>query len=277
MTQKDDAKIKNAVKKHYAGLISEDAQPATCCAPAGETTTAAQSCCSPASVESLLAKSGYAETLGYKKSDLENVPAGAAENTFGCGAPLNHTDIREGDVVLDLGSGAGLDVFLAAKEVGETGKAIGLDMTPEMIAKAEGNAAQMGVKNVEFVLGEMEQIPLKNDSVDWIISNCVINLSPDKPQVFREAHRVLKPGGQLVVSDIAASGLPEKLRQSISGWAACVSGALSEAEYLQAIKDAGFTNVEIVEKVNVSDTMFAEVGIPVAGEIASIKVRATKK
>ena len=134
----------------------------------------------------------------------------------------------------------------------------------------------MGVKNVEFILGEMENIPLEDDSVDWIISNCVINLSPDKPRVFREAHRVLRAGGQLVVSDIVASGLPEKLQQSLAGWAACGSGALSEADYLQAIRDAGFKNGEIVEKVNVNDTLFAEAGISVAGELASIKVRATK-
>ncbi len=273
MTQKNNAKIKDAVKKYYADRVSGAVpQESAASAPA----TSEQSCCSTPSVDPLAAKPDYAETLGYKKSDLKAVPQDAAENSFGCGAPLNYAALQEGDVVLDLGSGAGLDVLLAAKEIGETGKAIGLDMTAEMIVKAEKNAQQMGAKNVEFILGEMENIPLENNSVDWVISNCVVNLSPDKPQVFREALRVLKPDGALVVSDMVASGLSEQLRTNLSAWACCISGALSEQDYLQAIKDAGFTEVEILNKVDVDDSLFVDAGISVAGKVASIKVRAKK-
>ena len=179
-----------------------------------------------------------------------------------------YADICEGDVVLDLGSGAGIDVLLAAQHVGESGRAIGIDMTPEMIEKARKNAEEAGAKNVEFRLGEIESMPVEDESVDWVISNCVINLAPDKDPVFREAHRVLKPGGKLLVSDIVANHLPQWLRSTISNWANCISGALPEDQYLDSIRRAGLKEIQVFSK-----SPYAKIG---KAEVASIKVGALK-
>jgi arsenite methyltransferase len=188
----------------------------------------------------------YASTIGYTEEQLTTAPKEASGASAGCGNPTAIAQLKEGEVVLDLGSGGGLDVFLAAKAVGPSGKAIGVDMTPEMIELARLNAEKGGFDNVEFRLGEIEHLPVPDESVDVIISNCVINLSVDKGQVFREAHRVLRGGGRLVVSDIMAEGLPDDLRNDLTIWAKCIGGAVSLKDYLAEIRGAGFREVEVL-------------------------------
>jgi arsenite methyltransferase len=166
--------------------------------------------------------------------------------SLGCGVPTAVADLRDGEVVLDLGSGAGADVLISARRVAPSGRAIGLDMTDEMLELARANAAQAGVSNVEFVKGYLEDMPLANDSVDVIISNCVINLSADKPRTLAEAARVLRPGGRLAISDVVADpGLDDATRSDMAAWTGCVAGALTEAEFRQALAAAGLTDVEI--------------------------------
>lgn len=209
------------VRNHYAGV----AKKASCC-------------CGGGTVD-------FAKNIGYSKEDVANVPDGANLN-LGCGNPLAFAQIKPGMTVMDLGSGAGFDCFLASNKVGESGKVIGIDMTPEMLDKARSNAKKGNYGNVEFRLGQIENIPSGDSTVDLIISNCVINLSVDKPQVFREAMRVLKPGGKLMVSDIVLIGeLAEKVMKSVDAYASCISGALMKDDYIKAIKDAGFTDVKI--------------------------------
>ena len=183
----------------------------------------------------------------YDPALLEEVPASAALASMGCGNPLGLAELRPGEVVLDLGSGGGIDVLLAARRVGPTGKVYGLDMTDEMLELARSNATRAGVTNVEFLKGRIEAIPLPDASVDVIISNCVINLSPDKDAVFAEAYRVLRPGGRLAVADIVILGppLPAALRQSLTLWAECVAGALGDAEYRDKLAAAGLTDIEL--------------------------------
>jgi SAM-dependent methyltransferase len=171
-----------------------------------------------------------------------------------------------GQTVLDLGSGAGIDCLLAAGRVGPSGRVIGVDMTPEMIEQARGNAGAAGVDNVEFRLGEMEHLPVADNSVDWIISNCVINLSPDKARVFAEAQRVLKPGGRLLVSDIIIKDLPAELLQDIGLWVGCVAGALEEDKYLETIRQAGFEQVEVAAKL-IYDAAAILAFLPDAGQL----------
>lgn len=186
--------------------------------------------------------------IGYSDADLTAVPEGANLG-LGCGNPVALASLRPGEVVLDLGSGAGLDCFLAARQVGHTGRVIGVDMTPEMVERARANARRAGVANVEFRLGEIEHLPVADSSVDVVISNCVINLSPDKPQVFREALRVLKPGGRLLVSDIVlAAPLPPRLRDCAAAYVGCISGASLRAEYLAMIAGAGFGQVVVLSE-----------------------------
>lgn len=222
-------------------------------------------------------------------------PVPEAELGLSCGNPLAFGYINKGDVVLDLGSGAGKDVFLAAQKVGDAGRAIGVDMTPEMLALARKNAVKFftttGLANVEFREGHIEDLPVDDASVDVVISNCVINLSPDKPQVFREVHRVLKPGGRMIVSDIVLNRpLPESARNDADLYAACIAGALLRDEYTQAIRDAGFERVEILSDhtytvANVSDDPItsqttAELGdqaTPLDGVAASISALAVKQ
>jgi ubiquinone/menaquinone biosynthesis C-methylase UbiE len=169
--------------------------------------------------------------------------------SLGCGNPLAIAQLQAGEVVLDLGSGGGIDCFLAAKQVGPEGKVIGLDMTPEMIKLARRNAKKTGATNVDFRYGEMEEIPLPDQSVDAVISNCVINLSPDKDAVFREVFRVLRPGGRMNVSDIVIDGdLPQPIRDSLDAWAGCVAGALDESDYLSKIRAAGFEDVQVLSR-----------------------------
>jgi ubiquinone/menaquinone biosynthesis C-methylase UbiE len=170
---------------------------------------------------------------------------------LGCGSPVTAADLKEGETVLDLGSGAGMDVFLSANTVGVSGKVIGVDMTDAMVKKATSIARREGYTNVEFCLGEIEKLPFDDNYVDVVISNCVINLSTDKAKVFREAFRVLKPGGRLVVSDIVSDGeLPREIRNNLDLWAGCVAGALEQQEYLDLIKTAGFVNLQIKSNQN---------------------------
>jgi arsenite methyltransferase len=223
-----DKEIKEAVKGRYAQIANQDQE--SCC-PSCE-----------CGVSPLL----QAEVIGYLKEDLEHVPEEAIMG-LGCGNPTAIAELKAGEVVLDLGSGAGVDVFLAANKVGPTGKAIGVDMTKEMVDKAEEIAKNYGYRNVEFRLGEMEKLPVEDESVDVIISNCVINLSPDKSKVFQETYRALKPKGRLIVSDIVSEGvLPDEIRDNPDAWACCIGGALEQQEYLEEIKKTGFEDVQVV-------------------------------
>jgi ubiquinone/menaquinone biosynthesis C-methylase UbiE len=185
---------------------------------------------------------------GYSEEELDSLPESAKSVAAGCGNPTAFAQLNEGETVLDLGSGGGIDCFLAAQRIGPSGKVIGVDMTPEMIDIGRTNAMKSKAKNVEFRLGEIEHLPVADESVDVIISNCVINLSPDKNQVFREAYRVLRKGGRMLVSDMMASSLPEEVRRSLSLWASCIGGALELDEYLGKIKAAGFNEVEVVNE-----------------------------
>jgi len=184
--------------------------------------------------------------VGYSAAELASIP-GDADLGVGCGNPLALAEIKAGDTVLDLGSGAGIDCFLAAERVGESGRVIGVDMTDEMLDRARGNARQGGYVNVEFRKGHIEALPVEDNSVDLITSNCVINLSPDQPKVFSEALRVLRPGGRLTVSDIVLTApLPDAIRNSVSAYVGCVAGASLKDAYIRAIRDAGFEQVEVV-------------------------------
>ncbi|HHY27381.1 MAG TPA: arsenite methyltransferase [Desulfitobacterium dehalogenans] len=182
----------------------------------------------------------------YNESDLEGLDPDLIANSFGCGNPTALATLNPGEVVLDLGSGSGLDVLLSAKRVGPTGKAYGLDMTDEMLAVARENQKKSGVENAEFLKGHIEEIPLPDNTIDVIISNCVINLSGDKDQVLKEAYRVLKPQGRFAVSDIVIKRpLPEKIRENILAWAGCIAGAMTEEEYRKKLSSAGFENIEL--------------------------------
>jgi len=186
--------------------------------------------------------------MGYSQDEIGSVPEGANLG-LGCGNPTALASLKEGETVIDLGCGAGFDAFLAANRVGKTGRVIGIDMTPNMLQNARANAEKGSYKNVEFRLGEIENLPVADSCADAIISNCVINLSPDKPGVFREAFRVLKPGGRLMVSDIVLlKELPDYIRKSVSAYVGCVAGALMKDDYLAAIKEAGFQNVRVLDE-----------------------------
>ncbi|HNQ34633.1 MAG TPA: arsenite methyltransferase [bacterium] len=214
---------------------------------------------------------------GYSDKEMKAVPGGANLG-FGCGNPLAGSEIKRGEVVLDLGSGAGFDVFLAARLVGPAGRVIGVDMTPAMVRKAERNARQGRFTNVEFRRGEIEKLPVADASVDVVISNCVINLSPEKLRVFREAFRVLKPGGRLIVSDLVLKKrLPDFLRNSLEAYLGCLAGAVLENAYLKLIRKAGFEDVEITGRSGYPvDDCFPEARG--AGDlISSLTVRAVKK
>lgn len=227
---------KNNFKKIIKDRYGKIAQTNTSCC------NTTQSCCGSVNTTVLSKK------IGYSDKELKSIPKDANLG-LGCGNPLAYAIIKKGDIVLDLGCGAGLDTFLAAQKVGPKGKVIGVDMTPEMIAKAKANAKKGNYKNVEFRLGEIENLPVIDNSVDVIISNCVINLSLDKKQVFKEAFRVLKPGGRLMVSDIVLEKeLPSVIKNSVEAYIGCIAGAMLKNQYLNVIKQAGFRNVKIVEE-----------------------------
>jgi SAM-dependent methyltransferase len=220
------------------------------------------------------------DAVGYTKEQAAAIPEGANLG-LGCGNPLAYAAARPGETVLDLGSGAGIDCFLAAREAGPTGRVIGVDMTPRMIEKARANAAKGAYPNVEFRLGEIEHLPVADASVDLVISNCVVNLSPDKPQVFREVFRALRPGGRMVVSDLVLTRpLPPDLKRRVDLLVGCVAGASLKEDYLRMMREAGFTGVEIAAESGY------EVGLPNLPEgsaereafaaVRSVKVRAIK-
>ncbi len=232
--------IKEAVRQRYARAIQ---RPSTsCCGPApSQPVQVKSSCCGPSVTDTM--KGSLVKTAGYGEEELGRLPADAVQNSFGCGNPLAFAGVESGQVVLDIGSGAGIDCLIAAEKVGPTGRVIGLDMTPEMIGRSQRNAQEAGVTNVEFRLGDAEKMPVDDASVDWVISNCVINLSPDKPAVFREISRALKPGGRISISDIVAEDLPASIRESRDAWTGCLAGAISETEYVQGLEDAGLRSV----------------------------------
>ena len=231
MSQTENDTIRASVRETYSAIALAD--DASCCAPAG----VEGSCCGPASLD-----------LGYSEAELASVPEGA-DLGLGCGNPQAIAALRPGETVLDLGSGAGFDVFLAARAVGTTGHVIGVDMTPSMITKARANADTGGYANVDFRLGEIEHLPVADATVDVIISNCVINLSPDKPAVFAEAYRVLAPGGRLAVSDVVASvELPEDVRSDLALYSGCIAGASVVSDLQQMLVDAGFDGIRIEPK-----------------------------
>src|SRR5687767_6458855 len=214
--------IHEAVREHYAERITNNA---SCCGP--------DNCCG-------------SESSLYPSELLATLPEGESTISYGCGDPITLAALEPGQTILDLGSGAGLDCFFAAKKVGETGKVIGVDMTPEMIDRARSSAKRLNLNNVEFRQGYLEDLPVESDSVDVIISNCVINLAPDKSKVFAEAFRVLNSGGKLAVSDIVTDGpLPCAVKQSLSAWAGCVAGAVEADDYVGMMESVGFTNISI--------------------------------
>lgn len=229
--------MKDFVKKIYGDIAKRKKK--SCCEP---------TCCSDNAPS-------VSEKIGYTKGELDSIPQ-EANMGLGCGNPVALASLKEGEVVVDLGSGAGIDVFLAAKRVGDKGKVIGIDMTEEMLKKANENAKKGGFKNVEFKLGEIERIPLGDNIADCVISNCVINLSEDKQRVFNETFRILKPGGRLMVSDmVLAFDLPEKVLKSAELYAGCIAGALKKDDYIGKIKQAGFRDIDIVKEdaVRISD------------------------
>ncbi len=235
-TISDDKNLKSLVKEKYgrAALgVAQGAEAASCCGPAEQ----ACGCCNPGDpITSNL----------YGAEEASEVPDQALRASLGCGNPTALAELKAGEVVLDLGSGGGIDVLLSARRVGPQGKAYGLDMTDEMLALARENQRQAGVENVEFLKGEIEAIPLPASSVDVVISNCVINLSGDKRRVLAEAFRVLKPGGRFAVSDVVVRGaLPEEVRRNMELWVGCVAGALEESEFKSLLADVGFENPEI--------------------------------
>jgi arsenite methyltransferase len=225
--------LKNIVREKYGEAASRAraGERSSCC---GGAAASAVACCDP--ITSNL----------YEASQEGEVPDAALRASLGCGNPTALAELKAGDTVLDLGSGGGIDVILSARRVGPTGKAYGLDMTDEMLALAEENKRRSGLENVEFLRGDIEQIPLPDNSVDVIISNCVINLAADKDRVLREAFRVLKPGGRFAVSDVVVRGrVPDAVRQSMELWVGCVAGALGDYEYVAKLAKAGFADIDI--------------------------------
>lgn len=239
MTSKTEAPddIRKIVRHRYGEIAAQPGkQDHQCCA------SSQSACCTPTTN----AQSNSVNHL-YEDQDILDLPLEVTELSLGCGDPITLASLEEDQTILDLGSGGGIDCFLAAKKVGPSGKVIGVDMTAAMIEKARANKAKMGFENVEFRLGEIEHLPVADQSVDVIISNCVINLSPDKPQVFREAFRTLRPGGRIAVSDIVTQGpLPDTIKSSLSAWAGCLAGALEVEEYVAAIMQAGFVDIDVV-------------------------------
>ena len=254
----EEKKIKEFVKESYSKIVTKEENSCGC------------SCCGGTEDNSVIKKAAEA---GYTMEEIKSIPSDAVFG-LGCGNPTALAEINPGETVLDLGSGGGIDVFLAANKVGEEGKVIGVDMTPEMVETAVKNANEGGYENVEFKHGEIENLPVENNIADVIISNCVINLTPNKLNAFKEAFRVLKPDGRILVSDIVTEGeIPLEIRKNFEAWAGCIAGAMDKQEYLDTIKNAGFKEVEIVsEKVYTEPNMDERI----IGKIVSVQVKALK-
>jgi len=272
-----ESEIKKVVRKGYAEIAKKNS---SCCAT--------PSCCGGSAAPT----QNISKAIGYSDEEMTSVPEGANLG-LGCGNPVALASLAEGETVLDLGSGAGFDCFLAANKVGSRGKVIGVDMTPEMIDKARENARNGNYENVEFRLGEIENIPAADNSVDAVISNCVINLSPDKKRVFSEAFRVLKPGGRLMISDIVLlKELPDFVKESVAAYIGCVSGAVMKGDYLEAITEAGFQQVKLIDETSfpidcivndpTAQAIIKEMNLPAdkikeaASSVVSIKVQGIK-
>lgn len=256
-TQEQKVDIRSAVRDRY-GQIAETGKAAEASGCCGEV-----SCCGGD-----VAQLAPVQML-YDDPGVADLPEEVTGLSLGCGDPVTLAALAPGETVLDLGAGGGIDCFLAARKVGPAGQVIGVDMTPAMLERARANQAQLGLENVSFRLGEIEHLPVADASVDVILSNCVVNLSPDKPQVFREAFRVLRPGGRLAVSDIVTDGpLPGAVKNSLSAWAGCVAGALDVAEYVAAIEAAGFEDV-VVSPTYWDDAMVEEAVAQLDPEVAA--------
>ena len=239
LTQKE-MDVRSVVRERYGKLAATGQQAHSGCCDPG---TVATSCCGSTEqgVQQLVAVTNL-----YDDPEVTALPVEVTELSLGCGNPVALASLEPGQTVLDLGSGGGIDCFLAARKVGPAGTVIGVDMTPEMVERARANRQKLGVDNVSFRLGEIEHLPVGDNSVDVILSNCVINLSPDKAQTFREAFRVLKPGGQLAITDIVTAGpLPAAIKEDLSAWAGCVGGALEASDYMAEIEAAGFVEVKL--------------------------------
>jgi arsenite methyltransferase len=255
--------IHEAVQDHYGAIARSlnvvQPKTASCC---GSENAAPQESC------------GCNSKL-YDEKMLEGLPVDAVNLSLGCGDPVSIASLNPGETVLDLGSGGGIDCFLAAKQVGESGYVIGVDMTPDMLAKANANKVKMGVENVEFRKGYIEDLPVKDDTIDVIMSNCVINLSPDKRAVFSEAFRALKPGGRVSISDIVTEGeFSPELRAEMGKWAECVSGAIDVGAYTGMMREVGFVDIQVVDKVDAEEeNSVRQPGMP---RIYSARITASK-
>jgi SAM-dependent methyltransferase len=251
----DDKNIKEFVKERYSKIASNKEDSCGC------------GCIEEDSIIK------QAKAVGYTLEEIKSIPSGAVFG-LGCGNPTALAEINPGETILDLGSGGGIDVFLAAQKVGEAGKVIGVDITLEMVETAVKNAIKGGYENVEFKLGEIENLPVEDNSIDLIISNCVINLTPDKIKAYGEAFRVLKPGGRILVSDLITDGfIPDEIRESFQAWSNCIAGALEKHEYLDAIKNAGFRDVEIKSEKVFTEPLMDE---RLVGKIVSVQIKALK-
>ena len=252
MQIRDKEEIRQTVRERYAkvarsGSVSSITAPETsCCGQSGPSTgnASAASCCGSPEITS----QQLSTLMGYSKEDIDSVPEGANMG-LGCGNPVALASLKPGETVLDLGSGGGFDCFLAARQVGNTGKVIGIDMTPDMVSKARMNAQKIGTNTVEFRLGEIEHLPVADNSADIIMSNCVINLSPDKQKVYGDAFRVLKPGGRLAISDVVATApLPDEIQRDLALLSACVGGAATIDDTVKMLAEAGFQDIEVIPK-----------------------------
>lgn len=247
------SEVHEVVQERYGAIALNGT---SCCGPSD--------CCGGAPNASLL----------YEDELLDGLPVDVTGLSLGCGDPVTIAGLRKGERVLDLGSGGGIDCFLAARQVGPEGYVIGVDMTPAMLEKANANKARMGVENVEFRQGRIEALPVEDNSIDVIMSNCVINLAPDKRAVFREAHRVLKPGGRVAVSDIVTEGeFSDELRADLSRWAECVTGAIDLDYYTALMREAGFSKVTVADKRTAEEIVPTQPGMP---KIYSVRVTAVK-